>query len=434
MENQSAKILLNQPDKILIVDDEPLILFSLRRLFKKHNIDIDVETDSIKALELARINNYKLIICDYKMPNLNGVDLLKLIKETSPDSIRIMISALVSQEALPDIINQCEVFKFINKPWNDNNLIQIVQESIKKFDDANCLLFRQDIEHVPEEQISYVNDIPNFDYLSLLPAIDLKTLDLPKQVNLYRTEMFQHLDAIINMVSPKIFSHGQRVSKLCGYVAKYLKLSEEQQKNIFFAGLYHDIGKLFELTAQIDHQQLSHTILNNFNELKGASLIVQKHHLNLATDSSAAIESKILAIVDHFDKKIHATSKNDEKTIILTDIFAEMFDHPELFDQTTLISFKEIILNDFKLTAFFNERKIHLTDMEEGLVLSRPLYTVEGKMLLSAEYRLTKDIIIRIFGHNKMTPIRLPLYVYEKNPEKPFNYNEFLESKIKISF
>lgn len=129
LENESMS------NRILFIDDEAYILFSLRRFFKQHNIEVDVETDCFKAVEMVRENKYKVIISDFRMPSMNGVELLDIVKEVSPESIRLMLSAQVSQEALFDIINKIEVYRFISKPWKDADLLNVIKDSISKYDE-----------------------------------------------------------------------------------------------------------------------------------------------------------------------------------------------------------------------------------------------------------------------------------------------------------
>ena len=92
--------------------------------------------------------------------------------------------------------------------------------------------------------------------------------------------------------------------------------------------------------------------------------------------------------------------------------------------------FDDRTVNSVKLEMFFKETKVHFIDIEEGMILSRPLFNIEGKMLLNSDYKITKEIIVRLFKHHKVIPIKSPFYVYTKAPEKTFNFEEFLAKKI----
>lgn len=428
-------------NRILFVDDEAFILFSLRRFFKQNNIEVDVETDSIKAVELIRENKYKVIISDFRMPNMNGAEFLEIVKEISPESVRLVLSAQITQESLQEIINKSEVYRLVSKPWKDKELLSIVQDSIAKYDTDLLNLTKNTLAVSGSTQSAPLQSIPEIEIdhrlQDILPAIVYDTTDAKKMCELLRMEQHQHLNYIINLTSGKIANHCKRVSQLTTHVGKAMKLTPESQKNLYYASMYHDIGKLFELVAQADHCALGANIVSNFSELKESAKIILNHHKRPDDEGGKdiPIESKILAIVDYFDKEINKDFNRelDEKPRTLSDILGSMMlEKGSRFDGEVLEIFNEIILKDFSLDMFFNESKIHISDIEDGMVLSRPLFNIEGKMLLDSEYKLTKDVIARIFKHNNVIAIKNPFYVYTKAPEKTFNFEEFIGKKIKI--
>jgi putative nucleotidyltransferase with HDIG domain len=387
---------LKDQDRVLFVDDEAFILFSLRRFFKQNNIEVDVETDCIKAVELIREHKYKVIVSDFRMPSMNGADFLEIVKEVSPESVRLVLSAHITQESLQEIINKSEVYRFVSKPWKDKELLSIIRDSIVKFDKDSHPSVIENLSisevkpaiYIPKEKVDVDNYLDN-----ILPNESFQDIDTKKQCEVFRSELHANLNYVINLVSGRIGNHCKRVSQLAVYIAKVMKLSPEAQKNIYFAGLYHDIGKIYELAAQADHSELGANMLGNFSELKEAAKIVRYHHKRLDGDgaSDIPIESKILAIADSFDKEVNKEidTSLDEKPRTLTDIIGSMMNEKgKKFDAEIMDTFKEIILKDFKLEMFFNETKIHLTDIEDGMVLSRPLFNIEGKLLLNSEYKI----------------------------------------------
>lgn len=428
-------------DKILFVDDEAFILFSLRRLFKQNNIEVDVETDSVKALELIRENKYKVIISDYRMPHMNGAEFLEIVKDISPESVRLVLSAQITPSGLQDIINKCEVHRFINKPWQDQNLLEIVKASILKFNEVHDSLTeaKSSFNHLHEVMDIDKNDNALKDnYIeNIIPNLNYENLDIKGLCDGLRKEQHQHLNYIINLTSTRIGNHCKRVAQLATYFGKVQKLNENQLKNLYLASLYHDIGKLFEFVAQADHSDLGANVLSQFVELKEAAKIVQCHHKRPDEEGGGeiSIEAKILAIVDHFDKVVTKEFNREvaEKPRTLSEILGEMIElKNKKFDAELVEVFKEIILKDFKLDSFFNEKKIHITDLEVGFVLSRPLLNIQGKMLINSEYVITKEVISRLFKHHNVIPIKTPIFVYEKTPEKGFNFEEMMGKKIKL--
>ena len=378
---------------------------------------------------------------------MNGADFLDFVKEVSPCSVRLMLSAYISQDTLFEIINKSEVFRFINKPWKDVELLSIIQESISKYDrDIRIsrpipeFSIKENIqlpqEHVQESSSENLVERDHY-FDDILPRENFEAFDSKKLCEVLRFEQHQHLNYIINMVSSRIGNHCKRVSQLSVYVGNIMKLNAKAQKNLYYAGMYHDVGKLFELAAQADHCEIGASLLSNFQELKEAANIIRYHHKRLDEEgaSSIPVESKILCIVDCFDKEISAEVNHEleEKPKTLPSILAAMEHQKNIkFDAETFEVFKDVILNNFKLEMFFSERKIHIVELEEGMVLSRPLFNVEEKMLLNSEYKITKDLLKRLLKHHDLIGIKNPFYVYEKSPDKKFNFEEFIAKKIKV--
>jgi signal transduction histidine kinase len=119
---------------VIVVDDELNILNSLRRLFKDENYGVFTTSDSAEALKCLNDNKVKVFISDQRMPNINGVDLLKQVKDAHPNTMRILFTGYTDLKIAEDAINKGEVYRFINKPWDDKELLTIVRDSIERFD------------------------------------------------------------------------------------------------------------------------------------------------------------------------------------------------------------------------------------------------------------------------------------------------------------
>lgn len=120
--------------RILFVDDEPNVLSALRRIFRRENYHIDTAMSGAEALQLLKENAYQLVISDYKMPQMNGAVLLKRVKELHPDVIRIMLTGQADTGAVMGAINEGAVYKFILKPWNDDDLRVTVGLALEQYD------------------------------------------------------------------------------------------------------------------------------------------------------------------------------------------------------------------------------------------------------------------------------------------------------------
>ena len=118
--------------KIMLVDDEENIIKSLKRTFgKQSNWDIESYTDPTSALKRANTCIFDAIISDCKMPGINGIEFLSEIKKLQPDSVRVILTGLVDVKTLMDAINKAGAFRFVPKPWDDEVLIQYINDGLR---------------------------------------------------------------------------------------------------------------------------------------------------------------------------------------------------------------------------------------------------------------------------------------------------------------
>lgn len=119
-------------NRILIVDDDESILKSLRRLLTMtpctagdvtFKLTVDIFSSPMDALEKAQGTPYDLVMSDYRMPVMNGVQFLKAFRAIQPDAARLILSGYADLNGLIDAINEAGISRFISKPWNDYELV-----------------------------------------------------------------------------------------------------------------------------------------------------------------------------------------------------------------------------------------------------------------------------------------------------------------------
>lgn len=116
--------------KILLVDDEKSVLRALERLFRRHRLQVDKYTNGIEALAAARADDFQVVISDYRMPVIDGVNFLTQLRQCKPEITRIMLSGEADRDAILASINDAGIFRFACKPWDDQQLLDIVDLAI----------------------------------------------------------------------------------------------------------------------------------------------------------------------------------------------------------------------------------------------------------------------------------------------------------------
>lgn len=125
--SKAGKLPADRPT-ILFVDDEERILRSLRMLFAA-NYRVLMTTNGHEALDILRRERVHVLVSDQRMPIMAGVELLRQARELSPSSMRLLLTGYSDMEAIIGSINDGEIFRYINKPWNADEFRRTVGEA-----------------------------------------------------------------------------------------------------------------------------------------------------------------------------------------------------------------------------------------------------------------------------------------------------------------
>jgi response regulator RpfG family c-di-GMP phosphodiesterase len=124
----------NRKHTVLCVDDEKQILSSLKRLLRKENFNLLTTSSCQEGLDLLEKNDVHLVISDQRMPQMTGAEFLSKVKEKYPETIRIVLTGYTEIDTIRDAINKGNIYKFILKPWNDDNIKNEIKKSLEQYD------------------------------------------------------------------------------------------------------------------------------------------------------------------------------------------------------------------------------------------------------------------------------------------------------------
>lgn len=110
---------------VVLIDDEERILRSLAMLLRSR-YDVLATTDPVQVLDWVRQRPVHVVISDQRMPTISGVDLLRQIREHSPRSMRLLLTGYADLAAVEAAVNDGEIFRFLEKPWEGPKLLEIV--------------------------------------------------------------------------------------------------------------------------------------------------------------------------------------------------------------------------------------------------------------------------------------------------------------------
>ncbi len=120
-------------DKVLLVDDEAMVLAGLKRQLRNH-FSIDTALSGEEALKQVQENGpYAVIVSDYMMPGMNGVEFLSHVKKTNPDTVRMMLTGTADMPTAIRAVNEGSIFQFHPKPCPADTLCQAIQSAIGEY-------------------------------------------------------------------------------------------------------------------------------------------------------------------------------------------------------------------------------------------------------------------------------------------------------------
>lgn len=423
---------------ILFVDDEDNILKALKRLFLDDDkLNLFTASSGKIGLEILKNAEFAVIISDQRMPEMTGVEFLQKARDLYPDTVRIILTGYADITATIKAINEAGAYRYITKPWNDEEIKLIVKEALERFRlvKENKRLFdlaekrKQEAERWSKELEYYVQ----------MHTIDLTKKDkelnsLKSKLQLYQKEVVNVLSSLLKLRDKTIFNHSKNVALISEAIAKKLTLKESETQMINVAGLLHDIGKIGlpdiillkkidELSPDEMNQYIAHPVagqmITAFTEdfYKIGELIRHHHeHFNgtgfpdKLKGEKIPLGSRIIAMVDGFERLAEGMSIEDSLKKIRAQLSKE-FD-PELYQ------FLEIAVNEVRASLFSSndiiEAELPIKILTPGMLLSRDVIGGSGLVLLKKDSVLTIKNIELLEKAFEMDQVKGNVFVYKK--------------------
>jgi response regulator RpfG family c-di-GMP phosphodiesterase len=427
---------------LLFVDDEPGILSSLRRLFRPHGYRIFIAESGAAGLEILAKEHIDLVISDMRMPEMDGAAFLKEVRAQWPDVMRILLTGYADITSTVAAINQGEIYRYISKPWDDNEIVTVVREAI---DRQNLKLENQRLTALTQSQ----NDELKTLNASLEQKVAERTAELRQALSfveqshgelkksfLTSVQVFAGLIELRSgSVGTQIAGHGRRVAEHARTVAQRMGLADGEVQNIMLAGLLHDIGKLglpdellgkayntlsAEHRAQVmKHPIIGQNILMGIDKFKEAAVLVRHHHECYDGSgypdrlSGIAIPqgSRILQVVNEYDSLqigtlVQRPLKPGEAMSFLVE------NRGKRYDPVAVDTFFKLISETQKTGPV--EVPLRSMHLKPGMVLTRDLNHGDGYMLLAKGSILTAEIIAQLIKMEHSDQQALTLYIRQE--------------------
>jgi len=322
---------------VLFVDDEPDIVATLYRYFRRDYHCLKA-TSGAEAIEILNNNHVDLLLCDQRMPEITGDQVLAHAYKVQPDNIRMLLTGYADFESLVNSVNNGHMYRYIAKPWDVDDLKMILNHALE------TLQLRRDLVKAKQQiESSYHNAIN-----MLCVASEGKDEDTA--------------------------SHIQRVRYYTKALASLCGCSEKEAEHMGAMSILHDIGKLFvpdeilkkpgpltedEWVIMKKHPEYGVKILGDDDFYQQAKEISLGHHENYdgsgypsgLQGESIPLSARIVKLADVFDalttkRPYKEPWTNEEAIAFIKEKQAIMFD-PDLVEKM-LVLFNDGVLTDIQ--------------------------------------------------------------------------------------
>jgi response regulator RpfG family c-di-GMP phosphodiesterase len=434
--NETISTAGSQPGTLLFVDDEPNILSALRRLFRSLGYRIFIAESGAAGLEVIATQKIDLVISDMRMPVMDGAQFLEQVRVKSPGSIRILLTGYADIESTIAAINKGQIYRYINKPWEDNDITTTVRHALeRKYLEQE----KERLEALTRRQNAELIELN----ASLEDKVKARTEELRQTMGLLETAHEKQKKSFITSIH--VFSnlmelrqgamsgHSRRVADLSRRLSSALGMGGTDIQEIMVAALLHDIGKIGlpdnllrksfstltkeERITVAKHPVVGQTALMALEQLNGSALLIRGHHERFdgrgfpdgLADFAIPYGSRILAVANDYDslQRGHLMNRRltpDEALSFIQQARGKRYD-PQIVD-----AFVEMMGGSLKQDT---ERDIAIEpkDIKDGMVLSRDLLAKDGMLLLAKDNVLDSKLRIKLLNHQRVDGESIIVYV-----------------------
>ena len=426
---------------VLIVDDEPNVLNSLQRLLRREPFSVSCAASGQEGLEiLADLKNVALIISDQRMPGMNGSEFLHKSQAVSPDSIRMLLTGFSDIQDTVKAMNEGGATRYIAKPWQDDDLLQTIHDSVGRYRLQQENYHQQEIIKTQNEELQSWNSNLKERVLTQTTQIR-KQLEELQQMSLRQEEKYYgviaSLAALIDLRDAKSRLHAANTSAVSVSIATSLGLPKKEVEMIRTAALLHDIGKnaMSDIALASDedelgeddrrhfyeHPVLGQTSIDTIEDLRPAGILIRHHHERYdgsgfpdgLAGNAIPLGAAIIALADRCDREMNFHRGVNAVDMALEELGAQVGSSfsPELFPSLSQAA-HDLYDSRYKNSAdAFTELNVDPSRLLVGMILTRDLFSASGLFLLGSGRELNDDNICALQRIFALDPLRGGIHV-----------------------
>ena len=284
---------------ILYVDDEPALCRAFERALRGPGVRIVTTTSAPHAVELLDSERFDVVATDYRMPELNGIEILRAARTRAPGARRLLVSGRVDGEVNNDVLADADVDGVVIKPWSLDELRRVVRRAAEL---AALTRERAQLLEASAEQLRALDEV--------------RAQRRGRELGL--------LLSALEVRDAQTAAHARRVARVARVLAEKLGLGGEELSVVEDGALVHDVGKLGlsdellrkdenlapeEWAALRDHPLVGARLLDGLDVLPGTVAVLRQHHERVNGEGyplglkgqEITLAARIVAVVDAYD-------------------------------------------------------------------------------------------------------------------------------------
>jgi response regulator RpfG family c-di-GMP phosphodiesterase len=420
---------------ILIVDDEPNIAAALERLLRPDGYELRVAHDGPTALQVLAGEEIAALICDQRMPAMNGAQVLAAAARMSPDTYRIMITGYADLQSVQESVNEGHIGRLVLKPWNDAQLRAAVGEGVQLFQQTRENRQLLELTQRQKGELAAWNERLTSEVQERTAELQSQNRELQRLQQQAREslhDVVNVLSALIEQSEPSLALHCKRVAQLARLLGERIALEPRALQSVEFAARLHEIGRMGRRAAaagprtsprtqQADHDrqqaETGSTILSRVRGFEDVARAVHSQYERFdgsgfpdaLLGDAIPLFARIVAIADAYDTAAAAGGplapiSDEAGRRVLRAGQGRAFD-PLLVHQ--LIE----ALEDYGAGQLNRELELPPYQLAPGMVLAGDLRTAHGVLVLRGGTRLTPEHIWRIRAISASDPLLCGVHV-----------------------
>lgn len=398
--------------RILVVDDEPNVLGALIRLLVRRGFEVESASCAEEGFVKMRTEPAQVVVSDHDMPGVKGLEFLRLLKDEFPETVSILLTGVADKELAIQATNEGVVFRFVEKPWDNEYLVACVRQAFAEHD--LIVQNRQLVESIMEhnETLRRLNE-------SLEARVEERTAELLERkaelqdlsLRLER-ERVATRKGLLRVVSNILLlldqrdgftgSHSARVAAAAYRLGIVLGMDEEEARLCRLAGMFHDAGKIgmsdevlirdprsligAERQVYEQHPVAGESCLISVDLVSPAAAMVRSHHEKFSgggfpdglSKEEIPLGARIIAVCDAYDRVLNMAGTGTPEPELAHDRLARGagvdFD-PEVVEAALSVFYRKN--TSHRLT----EVPVHVRDLRENMVLARDIVAASGAVM-----------------------------------------------------